>query len=124
MIFSLPKSRLSVVSVAVSARDASVSLPRTYRYIKVEEVAKGLEAGNGRLVRRQPLFDRGLRLTGLSVGVVAAEERLARVAALSSDLEPVGSEGSLVMEAIFICAVCAMSRRRGVNSAILGRISA
>ena len=47
-------------------------------YMKVDEVAKGLEAGDGRLVRRQPLVDPGLRLAGLSVGVVAAEERLAQ----------------------------------------------
>lgn len=40
--------------------------------MKVDEVAKGLEAGNGRLVRRQPLIDPGLRLAGLSVGVVTA----------------------------------------------------
>ena len=30
--------------------------------MKVDEVAKGLEAGNGLLVRRQPLIDPGLRL--------------------------------------------------------------
>lgn len=59
--------------------------------MKVDEVAKGLEAGNGRLVRRQPLIDPGLRLAGPTMGVVAAEERLARVAALSSDLDPVGT---------------------------------
>ena len=75
--------------------------------MKIDEVAKGLEAGNGRLVRRQPLIDPGLRLAGPAMGVVAAEERLARVAALSSDLDPgQAPEGSLVMEAIFVCAVC------------------
>ena len=47
--------------------------------MKVDEVAKGLEAGDGRLVRRQSLIDPGLRLAGLSVGVVSAMERLARV---------------------------------------------
>lgn len=31
LIFSLPRSRLSVVNVAVFARDAAVFLPRTYR---------------------------------------------------------------------------------------------
>ena len=46
--------------------------------MKIDEVAKGLEAGNGRLVRRQPLIDPGLRLAGLGVGVVAALGRLAQ----------------------------------------------
>jgi hypothetical protein len=62
-------------------------------YRPVDEVAKGLEAGNGRACRRQPLFYAGLRLAGPTMGVVAAEERLARVAALSSDLDPVGTGG-------------------------------
>ena len=92
-------------------------------YIKVNEVTKGLEAGNGRLVRRQPLIDPGLRLAGPAMGVVTAEERLVRVAAFSSDLDRgQAPEGSLVMEAIFVCAMCAMSRRKGANSGILGRI--
>ena len=59
--------------------------------MNIDEVAKGLEAGNERLVRGQPLIDPGLRLAGPTMGVVAAEERLARVAALSSDLDPVGT---------------------------------
>ena len=63
--------------------------------MKVDEVAKGLETGNGQLVRRQPLIDPGLRWAGPAMGVVAAEERLARVAALSSDLDPVGIGGEL-----------------------------
>jgi putative component of membrane protein insertase Oxa1/YidC/SpoIIIJ protein YidD len=46
--------------------------------MKVDEVAKGLEAGNGRLVRCQPLIDPGLRLAGPTMGIVAAEERLAQ----------------------------------------------
>lgn len=33
-------------------------------YMKVDDVAKGLEAGDGRLVRHQPLIDPGLRLPG------------------------------------------------------------
>ena len=36
-------------------------------YMKVDEVAKGLEAGEGPACRRQPLIDPGLRLAGLSV---------------------------------------------------------
>ncbi len=39
------------------------------------------------------------------MGAVAAEERIARVAALSSDLDRQAPEGSLVMEAIFMRAV-------------------
>jgi hypothetical protein len=37
--------------------------------MKIDEVAKGLEAGNGR--RRQPLIDAGLRLAGLSAAASA-----------------------------------------------------
>jgi hypothetical protein len=40
--------------------------------MKVDEVAKGLEAGNGRLVRRQPLNDPGLGLARPFLGVVTA----------------------------------------------------
>lgn len=59
------------------------------------------------------------------MGVIAQEKRLARVAALSSDLDAgQAPEGSFVMEAIFVCAVCAMSRRKGANSGILGRSAA
>ena len=55
--------------------------------MKVDEVTKGLESGNRRACRRQPLIDPGLRLAGPAMRVVAAEERLARVAVLSSDLD-------------------------------------
>ena len=59
------------------------------------------------------------------MGVVAAEERLARVAALSSDLDPVGTGGELGDGGHFrVRLMCAMSRRRGANSGILGRIPA
>ena len=85
-------SRMSVVSVVAQGRFRYL----TYiGYVKVDEVAKGLEAGDGRLVRRQPLIDPGLRLAGPAMGVVAAKKRLARVAALSSDLDPVGTGGKL-----------------------------
>jgi hypothetical protein len=63
--------------------------------MKVDDVAKGLQAGDGRLVRGQPLIDLGLHLAGPTMGVVAAEERLARVAAFSPDLDPVGPGGEL-----------------------------
>jgi len=69
--------------------------------MKGHEVGKGLETGNGRLVRRQPLIDLGLRLAGTTMGVVAALGSLARVAALSSDLEPVGTGGELGDEGHF-----------------------
>jgi len=63
--------------------------------MKINEVAKGGQAGDGRACRRQPLIDPGLSLAGPAMGVVAAEERLARVAALSSDLDPVCTGGEL-----------------------------
>jgi len=44
----------------------------------VDEVAKGLEAGEGRACRCQPLIDPGLRLADPTMGIVAAEERIAR----------------------------------------------
>ena len=64
-------------------------------YVEIDEIAEGGQAGDGRLVRRQPLIDPGLCLAGPTMGVVAAEERLARVAALSSDLDPVCTGGEL-----------------------------
>lgn len=36
-------------------------------YMKIDEVAKGLEAGDGRACRRQPLIDPRLSLAGLGV---------------------------------------------------------
>jgi hypothetical protein len=47
--------------------------------MKIDEVAKGLEAGNGLACRRQPLIDPDFRLAGPTMGVVAASGRLARV---------------------------------------------
>lgn len=64
-------------------------------YVEVDEIAEGGQAGDGRLVRCQPLIHPSLRLAGPAMGIVAAEERLARVAALSSDLDPVGTGGEL-----------------------------
>ncbi|MEM6311635.1 MAG: hypothetical protein AAF754_16485 [Pseudomonadota bacterium] len=65
-------------------------------YVQIDEIAEGGQAGHGRLFRREPLIHPGLRLAGTSMGVVAAEERLARIAALSSDLDPVGTGVELV----------------------------
>ena len=64
-------------------------------YVEIDEIAEGGQAGDGRLVRRQPLIHPGLRLAGPAMGIVATEKRLARVAALSSDLNPVGTGGEL-----------------------------
>ena len=82
--------------------------------MKVDEVAEGLEAGDGRLVRRQPLIDPGLRLAGPAMGVVAAKERLARVAALSYDLDPVGAGRTLGDGGHFrVRCMCNESSQRG-----------
>lgn len=62
-------------------------------YMKVGQVTEGVQAGYGRSVGRQSPIGRGLGLTGPFPGVVAAQECLARVAALSSDLDPVGTGG-------------------------------
>lgn len=47
--------------------------------MKIDKVAKGLEAGDGRTFKRQPLIDPGLRLAGPAMGGAMTEERLARV---------------------------------------------
>jgi len=47
--------------------------------MRVNQAAKGLNAGDGRAYRRQPLIGSGFRLAGLIVGVVAASDRPARV---------------------------------------------
>ena len=64
-------------------------------YVEINEVAEGGEASDGRLVRRQSLIHPGLCLACPAMGVVAAEKGLARVAALSSDLDPVSTGGKL-----------------------------
>lgn len=64
-------------------------------YMGVVEVAKDLKAGDERLVRRQPLIHPGLRLAGPAMGVVAAKESLARVAALSSEPGPGSGTGQI-----------------------------
>jgi hypothetical protein len=43
-----------------------------------DEVAEGLEAGDGRACGGQPLIDPELRLAGPEMGVVAADEWIAR----------------------------------------------
>ena len=63
--------------------------------MKVDQITEDVQAGYGRSVGRQSLIDQGFGLTGTFVGVVAAQECLARVAALSSDLDPVGTGGKL-----------------------------
>ena len=58
--------------------------------MKVNQVTESLQAGYGQSVGRQPLIQQGLGLTRLFLGVVTAQERLAREAALPSDLAPSG----------------------------------
>lgn len=91
-------------------------------YMKVHQVTESVQAGHRRSVGRKPLIDQGLGLTRPFLGVVTAQERLARVAALPSDLDA-GQvpEGSLVIEVIFVRAMCAVSRRRRGYSGISGR---
>lgn len=62
-------------------------------YMKVNQVTESVQAGHGPSVGRQPLIDQGLRLACPFLGVVTAQERLARVAALPSDLDPVSTGG-------------------------------
>lgn len=70
------------------------------------------------------MIDMCLRLTGPFVGLVTTVKGLAGVAALASDLDPVSTGGKLVYSGHIVCAECAMSRRKGANWGILGRISA
>ncbi|WP_299776921.1 hypothetical protein [uncultured Roseobacter sp.] len=83
-------------------------------YMKVDEAAKGFEVGNGRPVRCPPLIHPGFRLAGPAMGVVAAEESLARVAALSPDLDPVDTGREFGSESHFcVCCVCKESSQTG-----------
>jgi hypothetical protein len=63
-------------------------------YIKINEVTESVQSGHGRSVGRKPLIDQSLGLARPFLGVVTAQERLARVAALASDLDPVSSRGT------------------------------
>lgn len=51
--------------------------------LRLCHVGARVRAGHGRSVWRQPLIDEGHGLTGLFPGVVLAQERIARVAAIS-----------------------------------------
>ena len=48
-------------------------------YVKADELAEGMERGDGGACTLQPMIDAGLRQAGPAVGAVAAEERLACV---------------------------------------------
>lgn len=63
--------------------------------MKVYQVTESVQAGHGRSVRRQSLIDQSLGLTRPFLRVVTAQERLARVAAIPSDWDPVGTGGKL-----------------------------
>jgi|AntRauTorcE11898_2_1112593.scaffolds.fasta_scaffold04536_3 hypothetical protein len=76
-------------------------------YMTADEVAEGLEAGDGRACGRQPLIDPDLRLAGLEMGSSRLRAVSRGKAALSSDLDAgQAPEGSLVMESIFVCGSC------------------
>ena len=62
--------------------------------MKVNQVTERVQSGHGRSVGRQPLIDQGLGLARPFLGVVTAQERLARVEALSFDLDPVSYRGT------------------------------
>lgn len=64
-------------------------------YMKFNQVTESVRPGHGRSVGRQPLIDQGLGLARPFLGVVTAQERLARVSALPSDLDPVSTGGKL-----------------------------
>lgn len=57
-------------------------------YMKINQVTERVQASDGRSIGPQPLIDQRLALMRPAVRVFAAEKRLARVAALSSDLDP------------------------------------
>ncbi|MEM6891011.1 MAG: hypothetical protein AAF636_23185 [Pseudomonadota bacterium] len=68
--------------------------PAHIGYMRVDEVAKGLKAGDGRLVRCHTLIHPDSRLADPVICVVA-NESLACLVSLSSDLNPVGEGGKL-----------------------------
>jgi hypothetical protein len=88
-------------------------------YMKVNQVTESVQAGHGRSVGRQPLIDQGLGLARPFLGVVTAQERLARVAALPSDLDPVSTGGKLGDRGHFrVRYVCSESSKQGILGAI------
>jgi hypothetical protein len=88
-------------------------------YMKVNQVTESVQAGHGRSVGRKPLIDQGLGLARPFLGVVTAQERLARVAALSSDLDPVSTGGKLGDRGHFrVRYVCSESSKQGIFGAI------
>ena len=89
-------------------------------YMGVSKVTEPVQPVDGRSTGRQPVTDEGVELTRRAVRISAAEKRLARVVAISSDLEPVGTGGNVMLAAIIVWALCAMSRPGGVNSGTSG----
>jgi hypothetical protein len=65
-------------------------------YVEIDEIAEGGQAGNGRVVRRQALIDPGLRSGRAQRWASSRRGNVSRSkAALSSDLNPVGTGGKL-----------------------------
>ena len=88
-------------------------------YMKVNQVTESVQAGHGRSVGRQPLIDKCLGLARPFLGVVTAQERLARVAALPSDLDTVSTGGKLGDRGLFcVRYVCSESSKLGIFGAI------
>ncbi|MEO1026473.1 MAG: hypothetical protein AAFX07_13070 [Pseudomonadota bacterium] len=70
------RSRFPKIAPAATRRFPSLA---RMGYMRVNQAAKGLNAGDGRAYRRQPLISSGFRLAGLIVGVVAASVHPTRV---------------------------------------------
>ena len=71
-IFSLPRSRFSVASVAALARAGWFPYGAHIGYMQINQVTESVQAGHGRSVGRQPLNDQGLGLARPFLGVVTA----------------------------------------------------
>jgi len=90
-----------------------------------------LQSGQGRGLTAARWFPNGARVVYMQVdetakrrkaGVVTTVKGLTGVAAFASDLYPVSTGGKLAYSGHVVCAECAMSRRKGANRGILGRI--
>ena len=97
-----------------------------FGYMKIDELAKGREAGNGCACRRQPLIHPGLRL-GWAQRWASSRRRNVSLAwaTFASDLGPAGTGGAFGDGGRFrVRLMCALSHRRGANSEVSGRIPA
>lgn len=106
-------------SAVVLAR--SISYGAQFVYMRVNQVTESVQAGQGRSIGRQSLIDHSLGLARPFWASSPREGRLTHVRALPSDLDRgQAPEGSWVIEALFVCAMCAVSRRRRGYSGISG----